>query len=104
MIPPLLSVALLERRVELVLDGGRRRVGVVVYINPSRGLLCLREVGERRPNGTWQGKGAVQTLERPAIRQITVLDKDPAEPTLDLERLPGAFRAKLRPWREKERR
>jgi hypothetical protein len=77
-IPPLLTVALLGRRVELDLgqpERGRVEQGVVVGL--ARGMLRLRTVSHRAPDGTWRGKGLSWTRPRAVIERITVIDTEP---------------------------
>lgn len=75
-LPPLLSHALHGRRVELDLIGGRAIVGVVTLVLPSKGLLRIKSVSHREPDGSWRGKGEAQLRVRSEILRITVLDLD----------------------------
>ena len=76
MIPPLFTVALLGRRVE-VRAGPREETGVVVALHRSHGILVLAPVGERRADGTWRSaRGVRWARRREEIERITVMDLD----------------------------
>jgi hypothetical protein len=70
-IPPLLTVALLGRRVELDLHGKTEQA---VVVGLFRGILRLRTVSHRAPDGTWRGTGHAWTRPRSVIARITVID------------------------------
>jgi len=75
--PPLITVAILGRRVELDLVDGRVALGVATGLSRIAGVLWLAPVGERLPSGVWRpGSGARMPYGRDSILRITVLDKD----------------------------
>ena len=74
-LPPLITVALLGRRVVLRV-GAAEKEGVVVALSPRK-TVTLKPVGTRvEEGGYWRpGPGTAWTRRREEISMITVLDR-----------------------------